>query len=81
MKADSILEEVWRVKDKLSGEMAADPAGYAAKLDAIADAAEKAGRKVVRSAKELRQLLAARERQMVGASAFVLNDKSGFGKR
>ncbi len=36
MKADPILEEVWRIKDKLSHEMAADPAAYAAKLDVIA---------------------------------------------
>lgn len=73
MKADPILEEVWRVKDKLSREMAADPAAYSAKLDAIADAEEKAGRKVIRSAAELQQHLSLRERRE--ESAFVLNDK------
>lgn len=75
MKADPILEEVWRVKDKLSREMAADPAAYSAKLNAIADTEEKAGRKVIRSAAGLRELLAERERQLTGQSAFALNDK------
>ena len=28
MKVDPILEEVWRIKDKLSREMAADPDAY-----------------------------------------------------
>lgn len=28
MKVDPILEEVWRIKDKLSREMAADPTAY-----------------------------------------------------
>ena len=53
MKADPILEEVWRVKDQLSREMAAVPAAYSAKLDGIANAEEKAGRKIIRSAVEL----------------------------
>ncbi len=75
MKADPILEEVWRVKDKLSREMAADPAAYSAKLDAIADTEEKAGRKVIRSAAGLREPVAEKERQCAGESAFVLNDK------
>jgi hypothetical protein len=75
MKADPILEEVWRVKDKLSREMAADPAAYSAKLDAIADAEEKAGRKVIRSDAELRQLVAQRERQHAEQFAMALNDK------
>lgn len=75
MKADPILEEVWRVKDKLSREMAADPAAYFAKLDEITDAEEKAGRKVIRSAAELRQLVAEKERQRAEESAMALNDK------
>ena len=73
MKADPILEEVWRVKDKLSREMAADPSAYFAKLDAIADAEQKSGRKVIRSAAELRQYLSQRERHE--ESALALNDK------
>jgi len=75
MKADPILEEVWRVKDKLSREMAAALAAYSAKLDAIADTEEKAGRKVIRSAAELQQLVAQRERQRAQESALALNDK------
>lgn len=75
MKADPILEEVWRVKDKLSREMAADPAAYVARLDDITNAEEKAGRKVIRSAAGLRELVAKKERQLAGQSAFALNDK------
>jgi hypothetical protein len=75
MEANPILEEVWRIKDDLSREMAADPAAYFAKLDEITDAEEKAGRKVIRSAAELQQLVAQREGRRVEESAFVLNDK------
>jgi hypothetical protein len=75
MKADAILEEVWRVKDKLSREMAADPDAYFAKLDEIGKAEERAGRKVIRSAEELRQLVAEKERQRALASPMALHDK------
>jgi len=80
MKADPILEEVWRVKDKLSRTMSADPAAYLAKLDEIANVEEKAGRKVIRSAEELRQLVAEQERQRSEESALALNDKSPLKK-
>ena len=75
MKSNPILEENWRMKDKLSREMAADPDAYFAKLDEITQAEEKAGRKVIRSAVELRQLMADKERQRAAESAMVLNDK------
>jgi hypothetical protein len=75
MKTDPILEEVWRIKDKLSREMAADPAAYFAKLDEITNAEEKAGRKVIRSAEELRQLVAQKERQLAATSGIALNEK------
>ena len=75
MKTDPILEEIWRVKDKLSHEMAANPDAYFAKLGEIADAEEKAGRKVIRSAEELRQLEADKERQHPEAASMALNDK------
>jgi len=75
MKANPILEEVWRIKDELSREYAADPDAYFAKLDEITDAEETAGRKVIRSAAELRQLVSQRERQFAEESAFALNDK------
>ena len=75
MKADPILEEVWRVKDKLSREMAANPAAYSAKLDGITKAEGKAGRKIIHSVAELRQLVTQRERQHAEKSALALNDK------
>jgi hypothetical protein len=59
----------------LSLEFAADPAAYFAKLDKITDAEEKAGRKVIRSADELRQFIGERERQLVEESAMAPNDK------
>lgn len=77
MKADPILEEVWHIKDKLSQEMAADPAAYFAKLDEITKAEEQTGRKVIRSAEELYQLVAGKERQRDGESALALKDKPG----
>jgi len=80
MKADPILEEVWRIKDKLSHEMAADPAAYAAKLDVIAIVEQKAGRKVIRSAAELRQHVVEQERRVAEASTLALNDKPTGGK-
>ncbi len=75
MKADPILEEVWRVKDKLSRKFTADPDAYFAKLDEMTNAEEKAGRKLIRSAAGLRELVAEKERQLAGQSALALNDK------
>ena len=75
MKTNPILEEVWRIKGELSREMAADPDAYFAKLDEITATEEKAGRKVIRSAAELQQLVAEKERQCAEESALVLNDK------
>jgi hypothetical protein len=63
MKTDPVLEEVWRVKDKLSREMASDPDAYFANVKERTNAEEKAGRKVIRSAGELRTLAAEQERQ------------------
>jgi hypothetical protein len=76
MKVDPILEEVWRVKDKLSREMAADPAAYFAKLDEITRTEELAGRRIIRSAEEMRQLVLEKERQRDLASPMVLNEKT-----
>jgi hypothetical protein len=75
METNPILEEIWRIKDELSREYAADPEAYFARLDEIANAEEKAGRKVIRSTEELRQLMAEGERQRVEESAMALNDK------
>jgi hypothetical protein len=73
MKADPILEEAWRIKDKLSREMAADPDAYFAKLAGLEQAEENAGRKVIRSAQELRRFVAEKERQRAAEAAMVLN--------
>ena len=54
MKADPILEELWRVKDELSRQMAADPEGYFARQEQRMQAEAAAGRKFIRSADELR---------------------------
>jgi hypothetical protein len=81
VKANPILEEVWRIKDELSREYAADPDAYFAKLDEIVNAEEKAGRKVIRSAEELRQLMAEKERQQAVESALALNEKPPRKKR
>jgi hypothetical protein len=81
MKTNPILEEVWRIKDELSREMVADPDAYFAKLDEMTNAEEKAGRKVIRSAEELRQLVAEREYQRAEESAMALNDKPPRKKR
>ncbi len=75
MKANPILEEIWRIKDELSREFAADPDAYFAKLNEIGQAEEKAGRKVIRSAEDLRRLVAEKERELASTSAFALNDK------
>ena len=76
MKADPVLEELWRIKDKLSREMAANPGAYFTKLDEIAKAEEKAERKVIRSAREMRRFAAEAEVLRSEAPATVLNDKS-----
>ena len=81
MKTNPILEEIWRIKDELAREYAADPDAYFAKLDEIANAEEKAGRKVIRSAEELRQLMAEKERQQAVESALALNEKPPRKKR
>ena len=81
MTTNPILEEIWQIKDELSREFAADPDAYFAKLDEITDAEEKAGRKVIRSAEELQQLVVQRERQHAEESAMALNDKPPRKKR
>jgi hypothetical protein len=74
MKADPILEELWRVKDKLSREMTADPVAYRARLDQLAKQAERAGRRVLNSPEELRQHVAEQEQRRRQAEALMLNE-------
>ena len=51
------------------------PDAYFAKLKERTNAEEKAGRKVIRSAGELRTLAAEQERQRASPLAMVLNDQ------
>ena len=74
MKADAILEEMWRIKDELSREIAADPAAYRAKLARREKDEEKAGRKIIYSAEELRRH-AAKEERRHQAEPMVLREK------
>lgn len=74
MKADPILEELWRVKENLSREMAADPAAYQARLDALAKQAERAGRRVLKSPDELRRHVAEQGQRRRQTEALTLND-------
>ncbi len=71
MKPDPILEEVWRIKDTLSGEMAANPAAYRTKLKRLENEELAAGRKIIRSAEELRQYAAEEERRREAGSLVV----------
>ena len=74
MKANSILEEVWRIKDQLAAE-----AGY--DMDRFCDNLRKWAADhphdgpVVHNAEELRQLVAAKERQRAGQPAPTLNEE------
>ena len=74
MKADPILEELWRVKDKLSREMTADPVAYQSHLDQLAKQAERAGRRVLNSPDELRRHVAEQEQRRRQAEALMLNE-------
>ncbi len=67
MKANPILEEVWRIKDQLAAEAGYDVDRFFAQLGAWSEAHPHTG-PVVRNAKELRRL-AAKE------SALALKDK------
>ena len=67
MKANPILEEVWRAKDQLAAEAGYDVDRFFAQLRAWSEAHPHAG-PVVRNAGELRHLAAEK-------SALVLNDK------
>ena len=74
MKADPILEELWRVKDKLSREMTADPVAYQARLDQLAKQAERGGQRVLNSPEELRRHVAEQEQRRRQAETLMLNE-------
>jgi hypothetical protein len=74
MKPNLILEEVWRVKDELAREAGNDLHRLCENTRQWAAEHPHTG-PVVRSAEELRQLLAEKERRRAEESATVLNDK------
>ena len=67
MEANSILEEVWRIKDQLAAEAGYDVDRLFAQLGAWSEAHPNTG-PVVRNAEELRRLAA-------GKLALAFNDK------
>jgi hypothetical protein len=74
MKANSILEEVWRIKDQLAAEAGYDMDRFFENLRKWEAEHPHTG-PVVRNAEELRQLVAKKERERVEESAMALNDK------
>ena len=75
MKSNPILEEVWRIKDDLAREAGYDVHRLCENTRKWAADHPHPG-PVVRSAEELRQLVAERERERDKESAMTLNDKS-----
>ena len=74
MKPNPILEEAWRVKDELAREadydlhrLCENTRQWAAQYSHLGP--------VLRSAEELRQFMAARERHRVDSSALLLKDE------
>ena len=74
MKTNPILEEVWRIKDQLAAEAGYDVDRFVEQLHTWSAAHPPSG-SVGRNAEELRQLIAAEERERGEESAMVLNDK------
>ena len=74
MKPNPILEEVWRVKDDLAREAGNDVHRLCENTRQWAAEHPHPG-PVVRSAGDLRRLVADKERQRAESSAMVLNDK------
>lgn len=74
MKANPILEEVWRIKDQLAAEAGYDIDRFFENLRKW-EAAHPHPGPVIRNAEELRQLVSAKERERTKESVMVLNDK------
>ena len=73
MKSDPILEEVWRIKDELACEAGYDLHRLCENTRRWAAAHPHPG-PIVRSAQELRVLMAEAERNHAQESALALND-------
>jgi len=74
MKADPILEELWKVKDELAREAGYDTHQFFENLRKWEAEHPHTG-PVVRNAEELRQLIAQKERERAGETSMALNDK------
>lgn len=74
MKADPILEELWKIKDDLAREAGYDTHRFFEGLRRW-EAEHPHPGPVVHNAEELRQLMAEKERQRAEESAVALNDK------
>ena len=74
MKSNTILEEVWRIKDELAREAGYDIHRLCENTRNWAEAHPHSG-PVMGSAEELRQLVAKEERKRAEASALTLKDK------
>jgi len=73
MKANPILEEVWRIKDELAREAGYDINRYCEQLRAWSAAHPHPG-PIVRNAEDLRRLVADTERKRAEESTLALND-------
>ena len=74
MKSNPILEEVWRFKDELAREANYDIHQFCENTRRWAAEHPHNG-PVVHNAEELRQLVAAKERQRAGQPALTLNEE------
>lgn len=73
MKANPLLEEVWRIKDELAREAGYDINRYCEQLRAWSAAHPHPG-PIVRNAEDLRRLVADTERKRAEESTLALND-------
>jgi hypothetical protein len=78
MKSNPILEEVWRIKDQLAADAGYD-IGRFFENRCKWEAEHPHTGSVVKSAEELQQLIAEKERRHAEESAMILNDKSQDG--
>ena len=74
MKADPILEELWRVKDELSREMTADPAAWRAREEQLLKQEAQSGRRILNSPEDLHRHMAEQEQHRRQTEAFMLNE-------
>jgi len=74
MKTDPILQEIWDIKDRLAAEAGYDVHRFVQQLREWSAEHPHTG-PVVRNAEELRQLIAAKERQRAGQPTVALNEE------